>query len=431
MCKRSNTANPVFRVELSRTGHFIPEKVRFFHREILCKRSGRVAWCSLLSPRNIMRTVESRIAKSMGWAWCQRTRVLLVLAGIALLASICSAQISPINPPGGWKVPSGASACTVGKSCAELVPTMMQSALGASPLEENLRYLTTTLRGGMAGSPKAERAVGWAVEAFRRAGVDKVHTEKFMVPNGASQGRTRATAGGVEPENVVAEIRGRDEPEEFVVLGARLGDSADAALVIDAARVIHTSGSVPRRSIRFVLLAGAKQGMLGSWGYARTHRDELDRTSAAILFDGGIGAVSGYSLEGRKDALAAVHEALAPLAALGVKDFTLDAKAGADRLDFILEGILTLEPNQKPARETTNRQVTSDTASKVDIPALKRQTGIAAISAYALADTSEPIARRQSRAEIEQLLKDTGLSGRMKSEGLWPAWQSGERGRKR
>jgi carboxypeptidase Q len=210
-----------------------------------------------------------------------------------------------------------------------------------------------------------------------------------------------------------------------------VGDSADAALVIDAARVIHSSGSVPRRSIRFVLFAGEMRGMVGSWAYARAHGDELDRTSAAILFDGGIGTVSGYSLGGRKDALAPVREALAPLAPLGVKELTLDASVDADRLDFMLEGILTLEPNRKPAKNVTNHQTISDTAGRVDIPALKRQSGIAAISAYALADTSETIARRQSRAEIEQLLRDTGLSERVKSQGLWPTWESGERGRKR
>jgi hypothetical protein len=141
--------------------------------------------------------------------------------------------------------------------------------------------------------------------------------------------------------------------------------------------------------------------------------------------------MSGYSLGGRKDALASVREALAPLAGLGVKDFTLDAKIGADRLDFILEGILTLEPNQKPAKEMTNHPTTSGTAGEVDIPTLKRQTGIAAITSYALADSSEPITRRQSRAEIEQLLKDTGLRQEMRSEGLWTEWESGERGHKR
>lgn len=430
MYLQPNTGNPVFCVELSRTRHFIPEKVRFFHREILCNRCGRVTWCPLLSPRNMVKTADPRIPASMRWARRQRIRVPVVVAGVALVTSICSAQVSPINPPSGWKVPNGAGACTVGKSCAELVPTMMQSALGASPLEENLRYLTTTLRGRVTGSLEAERAVGWAVEAFRRAGVDEVHTEKFMVPNAGSEGHAKATSGAVESENVVAEIRGREEPDKFVVLGAHLDDSSDAALVIDAARVIHASGSVPRRSIRFVLFTGKKQGMHGPWAYARAHGDELDRTSAAILFNRGIGAVSGYSVGGRKDALPPVREALAPLAALGVKNFTLDAKIDADRFDFILEGILTLDPNQKAAKNVTNHQATSDTRGKVDIASLKRQVGIAAITAYALADTREPIALRQSRAEIEQLLKDTGLSQQMKSQGLWPAWKSGERGRK-
>ena len=44
----------------------------------------------------------------------------------------------------------------------------------------------------MTGSPEAERAVGWAVEAFRRAGVDEVHTEKFKVPSGRHEGHTKA-----------------------------------------------------------------------------------------------------------------------------------------------------------------------------------------------------------------------------------------------
>ena len=313
----------------------------------------------------------------------------------------------------------------VGKSCADLAPAMMQSALGPSPLEKNLRDLTNIVGRRVTGSPEAKRAVDWGVEGFREAGVDEVHTEKFSVPAGRSGEHTKAGAGPVKSENVVAEIRGREEPDEFVLLGADLNDSSDAALVIDAARVIHSSGSVPRRSIRFVLFTGEEQGMLGSSAYTRAHHAELDRTSAAILFDGEIGAVTGYSLAGRQDALAPVRKALAPLAPLGVKDFTLDARTNADKFDFILEGILTLDPNQK----TANERATPDTFDKADIAALKRQAGIAAITAYAIADTSEPIASRQSHAQIEQLLKKTGLSEQMKSEGLWPAWKAGERGR--
>jgi hypothetical protein len=245
--------------------------------------------------------------------------------------------------------------------------------------------------------------------------------------------------GPIESENVVAEIRGREKPDEFVLLGAHidswdlgtgaLDDGCEAAMVIDAARVTHASGTSPRRSIRFVLFTGEEQVMLGSWAYVRTHRAELDNMIAAIIYDGGTGRVTGYSLGGRKDALAAVREALAPAMELGVKDFTLDASIDTDRFDFMLEGILTLDPNQEPANYMLNYHATSDTFDKVDIAELKRQVAIASVTAYALADDQKRMAPRQSRSEIEQLLKDTGLGEEMKLEGFWPAWESGERGR--
>ncbi len=69
---------------------------------------------------------------------------------------------------------------------------MIQSAEGPSPLAENLRHLTDEIGGRVSGSPAADKAVGWGVEAFRHAGVDDVHTEKFTIPVGWSEGNTRA-----------------------------------------------------------------------------------------------------------------------------------------------------------------------------------------------------------------------------------------------
>jgi len=65
----------------------------------------------------------------------------------------------------------------------------------------------------------------------------------------------------------------------------------------------------------------------------------------------------------------------------------------------------------------------------VDIDELKRHVAIAAVTAYALADAQQRIGPRQSRAVIEQLMKDTDLGQEMKLEGFWPAWEKGERGR--
>jgi Peptidase family M28 len=366
----------------------------------------------------------------------QAARFLCLL----LFPCALAAQIPPLKPP-PLQPPSGSDVCSVGKTCAELAPGMIRSALGPSPLEENVRYLTDSIGARPTGSPAARRATRWAVEAFRRAGVDEVHTEKFSIPAGRNKGRTRGNraSGPVPSENVVAEIRGRDEPDDYVLLGAHLDssrrgagvldDASDAALVIDAARVIHASGSIPRRSIRFVLFTGSGEGMLGAWAYARAHRAGLDNMAAAIAFDAGDAPVAGYSLGGRNDTLVAVRESLDPLRALGGNEFTLDARIAPDSFDFLLEGVPTLTAIVDPANSSPNNPSASETPDKVNIESLKRGVAIAAVTAYALADAEERVGPRLSRAEIEPLLKETGIEQEMKLQGLWPTWESGIRGR--
>jgi carboxypeptidase Q len=524
-------------------------------------------------------TMPSRIEVITG------SSVLLFISIISMASPRASAQLPPVKPaPLSKQVPQGSGSCSIEKSCAEIAPIMEQTATGASPLEENLRYLTDSIGGRVTGSPAADRAVGWAVQAFRLSGVDEVHTEKFTIPVGWGEGNTRLevlspepfpvrlvsiawspatpeggvtanivdvgfgdqagfakagtaadgaivlvhsnflvtwdelvgeydivppiidralksgakavlwmssrpnlllyrhtvsvdgqlekipqavvaredaeriarflaggqqirahfdmpnhVSGPVSAENVVAEIRGRETPEDFVVLGAHLDswdlgtgaldNGCNSALVIDAARTIHASGTIPRRSIRFVLFTGEEQGLLGSAAYAHDHRAELDRMIAAVIFDSGVGKVTGYSLGGRKDVVPAVREALEPAARLGAKDYTLDVSMDTDNFDFLLEGVPTLVANQDPANYMLNYHATSDTFDKVDVTELKRHVAIAAITAFALADNSTRIGPRQSRPELEQMFRETGLDNQMKAAGFWRYWQSSERGR--
>ena len=513
-----------------------------------------------------------------------RLRSAILLFFIAACAFSTCGQIPPPKP-NPLQLPVGEGTCSVEKSCSELAPGMILSAEGPSPLEENLRHLTDEIGGRISGSAEADKAVGWAVEAFHHAGVDEIHTEKFSIPVGWSEGKTRvdvlapaafpvrATAGGwspatpeggitadvvdvgdgdeagfakagpaavknsivlvhsqllvtwqdlddvdlnqpaiidravsagaaaifwmstrpsillyrhtntvdgtleklpqavvaredaermarflakkvkvtvrldmpnkitgpVESENVVAEIRGRENPKEFVLLGAHLDswelgtgaldNGCNAAMVVDAARVIHATGTIPRRSIRFVLFTGEEQGMLGSWAYAKAHRAELDNMDAAIIFDSGSGHVTGYSLGGRKDAAAALADVVALLKPLGATELTFEAGADTDNFDFMLEGVPTLVANQDPANYMLNYHAASDTFDKVDLLELKRQVAISAITAFAIADMQGRLGPRQSRAEIESLMKETGLAETMKVEGLEPFWENGTRGR--
>jgi Peptidase family M28 len=369
-------------------------------------------------------STPSREARPAAW------QLVLAVAIPFLLAPAVRAQITPIGPPSQWKVPNGTAACSVEKSCAELAPAMIRSALGPSPLEENLRSLTSA-----AATPtnplEDAKAAEWAVAALRKSGVDEVHIEKFKVraSAGGSQARTKNL------ENVIAEIRGREKPNEYVLLGAQLDpaekkgpldDASSAAVVIDAARVIHASGNVPRRSIRFVLFADGQEAKAGSLAYVRAHRTELDRVIAAVIFEGGAGRINGYSLAGRRDALARVREALAPLLPLGVKNFTMGATTDSDRFDFMLEGVPTLAPNRGSSSQASTEPTAPGKFDKAEVEELKHQVAIAAITAYALADDLERIARRQSPAQVRQLLKETGLEEPMKIEGSWSAWESGQ-----
>jgi hypothetical protein len=53
----------------------------------------------------------------------------------------------------------------------------------------------------------------------------------------------------------------------------------------------------------------------------------------------------------------------------------------------------------------------------------------AAVMAWGIADRAQPVGKRLSRSEVEEMLKRTGLDEQLKTEGYWEGWQSGARGR--
>jgi hypothetical protein len=304
--------------------------------------------------------------------------------------------------------------------------------LWMSSREGSLLYRhTNSLTGKIDILPQAILARDDALRLERSVAAGEAVRVRLDLPN--------RIGGPAEQENVVAEIRGREKPDEWVLLGAHLDswelgtgaldNGCNAALVVEAARDIQRTGIRPRRSIRFALFTGEEQGLLGSWAYVRAHRAELDRARAAIVFDMGIGKVSGFMLDGRKDIEAGVVEAMKPIESWDANHHVLDAPLGTDNFDFLLEGVPNLIANQEEANYIANYHASSDTLDKVDLQALKRNTAIAAVTAFGIAERAEPLGPRQSRPEIESLLKASDLERQMKIESLWSLWESGERGR--
>lgn len=245
--------------------------------------------------------------------------------------------------------------------------------------------------------------------------------------------------GPVKTANVVAEIKGNEKPDEFVILGAHLDswelgtgaldNGCNAALVVDALRAIKASGLTPRRSIRFILFSGEEEGLLGSRAYARAHRPELDQAAGVIIFDSGTGKTTGFSTGGHKDVLDRAKPLIAPLRQLGLTELKTDMELGTDHFDFMLEGVPTFVADQEEANYLENYHAVSDTYDKVDFSQLKKDVAEAAAFSFALANIPEKIGPRFTRSQIEDSMHETHSVEMFKANGVWDAWESGNLGR--
>lgn len=85
-------------------------------------------------------------------------------------------------------------------SFAQSNDAVMQEALKPdTPLQENLRVLTDEIGGRVPGTPAMLKAEQWAVNGFKAAGAESVHTEEFTIPQSWSEGDTQV--------NVVAPVQ--------------------------------------------------------------------------------------------------------------------------------------------------------------------------------------------------------------------------------
>lgn len=187
---------------------------------------------------------------------------------------------------------------------------------------------------------------------------------------------TNKTGGAYQSRNVLAEIRGREKPDEIILIGAHLDswdlgtgandNGVNAATVIELARAMKQLKLTPRRTIRFGLSTGEEQGMFGSAGYVKRHAAALDQHVAMINFDTGSGRTTGFYVNGRPELREAIAEAFRSVPDLGVKDNPPDAVDAVDSFDFLLSGVPNFVANQDPVPYLPDYHGESDVFDMVD-----------------------------------------------------------------
>jgi carboxypeptidase Q len=130
----------------------------------------------------------------------------------------------------------------------------------------------------------------------------------------------------VESANVVAEIRGREKPEEIVLLGAHIDswdvgtgaadDGVGCVVTWEALRLMKKLNLTPRRTVRLVLFTNEENGLRGANAYADRYAEAAANHVFALESDSGVlsPAMLGFSgSPGARAIMAQIGSLLSPL----------------------------------------------------------------------------------------------------------------------
>jgi Zn-dependent M28 family amino/carboxypeptidase len=210
-----------------------------------------------------------------------------------------------------------------------------------------------------------------------------------------------------ESANVIAELVGREKPEEIVVIGAHLDswdvgqgahdDGAGCVMMMHALTLLRELGLKPRRTIRVVLFTNEENGLRGGIGYAQDHAAELPNHVMAMEADSGGFAPRGISVEGNEQAVAQVRDLIQLLAPLGATEVDT-GHSGADLIPLVRAGVQSLGLMVEGSQYFHYHHTDADTLDKVVPEDLARNVAAVATVAYVIADMPERFGQVQADA---------------------------------
>lgn len=224
---------------------------------------------------------------------------------------------------------------------------------------------------------------------------------------------TPRTLPDVASANVVAEIRGRETPDEIILIGGHLDswdlgtgaidNASGVAMVMDTMRLIKELGLQPRRTVRAVLYMNEENGLRGALAYAKDHADELPRHVAALESDGGASMPIGFrtTLDGAaRDTFVAPF--LDALERLGATRFETSEYSGADTMPLVNAGVPGFGLMTESRLYFDYHHTAADTLDKIDGDEISRATAAFAALTWMLAEREDVPPRGEPRRPREE-----------------------------
>jgi hypothetical protein len=200
--------------------------------------------------------------------------------------------------------------------------------------------------------------------------------------------------------NAIAELRGREKPEEVVVIGGHIDswdvgdgstdDGSGCVMAMEAARMLKELGLVPKRTIRVVLFTNEENGLRGGKAYYDAHKDE--KHAGAIESDSGSGAPWGIGI-GNGPESAESFQKYTPLFEKFGAGHLVQGGGGADISFLVREaGVLGMSIRPDTSHYFDLHHSPADTVEKIKPEDIQKNAAAMALMAFILAERDEPVA---------------------------------------
>ncbi|HSM37625.1 MAG TPA: M20/M25/M40 family metallo-hydrolase [Longimicrobiales bacterium] len=207
--------------------------------------------------------------------------------------------------------------------------------------------------------------------------------------------------------NVMAEIVGRERPDEIVVLGGHIdswdvGDGAmddggGSVVAWEAVRLMKELGLRPRRTVRVVLWTNEENGLRGARAYADELAADAARTVLAIESDAGVFRPLGFGFTGTDEAYEIVRAVGGLLDKIGAGEISRGG-GGADIGPLMQTGVPGMGLRVDGTRYFWYHHSPADTMDKLDPHEMALCVAAMAVMAYVVADLDDPLPRQVAEA---------------------------------
>jgi carboxypeptidase Q len=202
--------------------------------------------------------------------------------------------------------------------------------------------------------------------------------------------------------NVIAEIVGRERPDEVVVMGGHsdswdvgtgaMDDGGGIVAAWEALRLMHDLGLRPRRTVRVVFWVNEENGLRGANAYRDYHIDEVANHVLAIESDGGVFKPLGFGFTGSEAALDIVRQIGALLQPIGA-DEVAHGGGGADIGPIMRDGVPGMGLRVEDDRYFWYHHTEADRIEVLDPREMAECVAAMAVMAYVAADLPERLPR--------------------------------------